>query len=223
MVGYSARAAAHYNPTSVIPYSIQSLLILLAPIFFAASVYMYLGRIIHAVGGEKHCIVPARFLIKIFVIADVVCFLIQVGGGGVLSNAKTASTVKLGENMILGGLILQIMIFGFFVVVTTYFQARMRGDAFAQSVTDLPWQRLLAGLYGVSALIIVRNVVRTIEYGQGSEGYLLTHEWTLYIFDALPMASVLAACLLWYRDTVGSRYWQKRSQGRAEQLEGFSS
>ena len=140
-----------------------------------------------------------------------------------LSNAKTSSAVKLGENMILSGLILQIIIFGFFVVVAANFQARMRGDASAQSVTGLPWQRLLAGLYAISALIIFRNVIRTIEYGQGSEAYLLTHEWNLYIFDALLMASVLATCLFWYRDTVGCRNWQKKSQGRAEQLEDFSS
>lgn len=129
----------------------------------------------------------------------------------------------MGENLILGGLILQIIIFGFFVVVAAVFQARMSGDASAQSVTGLPWQRLLAGLYAVSTLITVRNVVRTIEYGQGSEGYLLTHEWILYVFDALLMALVLATSLLWYRDAVGSRNWQKKSKGEATELGSLSS
>ena len=222
-VGYSARATAHYNPASTIAYAIQSLLILLAPIIFAASVYMYLGRIIHAVGGEKYCLVPARFLTKIFVVGDVVCFLVQAAGGGVLANAKTSLAVNMGEKVILAGLLLQIIVFGFFIVVGAIFQARMRDDASSQNVTGLPWQRSLAGLYAVSALITLRNVVRTIEYGQGSGSYLLTHEWTLYIFDALLMALALAICLLWYRGYVGSRNWQKKSQGRADPLKDISS
>ena len=183
---------------------------------------MYLGRIVHAVGGEKHCIVPARFVTRIFVIADIICFLIQAGGGGMLAKAKAASSVKLGENMILGGLILQIIMFGFFVVVAAIFQARRRRDTSAQGGSDLPWQRLLATLYGVSGLITLRNIIRTVEYGQGSEAYLLTHEWTLYLFDALLMATVLAICLFWYRDTVGSRNWQRKSLGSEELQEKVS-
>lgn len=71
IVGYGARVVAHYHPDATLPYAIQSLLILLAPIFFAASVYMFLGRIIFAIGEEKHCLVPARYLTKIFVCGDV--------------------------------------------------------------------------------------------------------------------------------------------------------
>ena len=27
-----------------------------------------------------------------------------------------------------------------------------------------------------------------VEYAQGTEGYSMTHEWTLYVFDGVPMA-----------------------------------
>lgn len=62
------------------PYVMQSLLILLAPAFFAASIYMVLGRIIHLVDGEAHSIIRAKWLTKIFVGGDVLSFLAQSSG-----------------------------------------------------------------------------------------------------------------------------------------------
>jgi RTA1 like protein len=45
-------------------------------------------------------------------------------------------------------------------------------------------------LYGVSGLIMVRSIFRVVEYLMGNDGYPLSHEWTLYIFDTLLMLSV---------------------------------
>lgn len=47
-------------------------------------------------------------------------------------------------------------------------------------------------LYAVSVLIMVRSVFRVIEYAMGYNGCLLKNERSLYIFDALPMFSVVA-------------------------------
>jgi hypothetical protein len=54
--------------------------ILLAPALFAASIYMILGRIILLVGGQEHSIIRPQWLTKIFVIGDVICFLLLAGG-----------------------------------------------------------------------------------------------------------------------------------------------
>ena len=205
-VGYGARAYAHYKVDSTIAYAVQSLFILLAPILFAASVYMYLGRIITAVEGEEYCLIRARFLTKIFVCGDIFCFLVQGSGGGLMSGAKTAPRLHLGENVILAGLVLQIVIFLFFCTIALAFHIRMRGNHTPGTIQNtIPWQRLLLGLYLVSVLITLRNVVRAIEYGMGQDGYFLEHEWTTYVFDAAPMAVVLAICMLWYNSGVGER------------------
>jgi len=42
-------------------------------------------------------------------------------------------------------------------------------------------------LYIVSMLIFVRSIVRVVEYLQGFEGYILSHEVFLYLFDGVPM------------------------------------
>ena len=214
VVGYGARVVAHYHITSTILYAIQSLLILLAPILFAASVYMYLKRIIFDVRGEGYCIVPARHLTKIFVTGDVLCFVVQGAGGGILAGAKNHSQENLGENVILTGLILQIVIFAFFIIVAAMFLLRMKSSAWktrreqaAAAVAILPWQRLLTSLYVMSFLIILRNTVRAVEYAMGSSGYLLRHEWITFVFDGACMILVLLISLSWYRGNVAAKYW----------------
>lgn len=205
IVGYSFRVYSHYNITSTTTYAIQSVLILLAPILFAASVYMYLGRIIVAVHGERQSIIPVKFLTKVFVAGDVLCFFIQGGGGGLMASADSSSTVKTGEKIILGGLVLQIVIFLFFIAIAWVWHTRMRGVSIDPARHSIPWQHLLISLYIVSILITFRNTVRTVEYGMGSSGYLLNHEWIIFVCDGAPMIIVLAFCLTWYRTDVGRR------------------
>lgn len=81
-VGYAGRAAsARQAPDfTLIPYIIQSLLLLLGPSFFAASIYMVLGRIIRLTGGERHSMIRPSWLTKIFVVGDVLSFFVQSGG-----------------------------------------------------------------------------------------------------------------------------------------------
>lgn len=81
-IGYIARAvSANQSPDySVMPYALQSLFILLAPSFFAASVYMILGRIIRQVDGNSNSLIRASRLTKIFVCGDILSFLIQSAG-----------------------------------------------------------------------------------------------------------------------------------------------
>ena len=58
----------------------QSLLLLVAPALFAASIYMVLGRIILLTDGEKNSLIRQKWLTKIFVAGDVLSFLVQSGG-----------------------------------------------------------------------------------------------------------------------------------------------
>jgi hypothetical protein len=56
----------------------------------------------------------------------------------------------------------------------------------------------MAMLYAVSAFIMVRSVFRVIEYVMGTDGYLLRHEWSLYVFDALLMLVTVGVFAWWY-------------------------
>lgn len=62
------------------PYIIQSALILIAPAFLAASIYMTLGRIIRMVHAEQYAVIRLSWMTKIFVTGDVLSFLMQASG-----------------------------------------------------------------------------------------------------------------------------------------------
>ena len=81
-IGYVGRSiSAKQSPNwSTNPYIVQSLLLLLAPALFAASIYMVLGRIILLTDGEDHSLIRARWLTKVFVTGDVLSFLAQSAG-----------------------------------------------------------------------------------------------------------------------------------------------
>jgi hypothetical protein len=53
------------------------------------------------------------------------------------------------------------------------------------------WRRYFWMLYVVSALVLVRNLVRIVEFVQGSDGAVASHEAYLYIFDAVLMSLVV--------------------------------
>lgn len=165
----------------------QSILLLVAPPIFASTVYMSLSRVIRSLNAQHISIVRPQWLTRIFVTSDVLCFLIQSSGGGLQA---TGSSMKLGQNIVLGGLILQVVIFGFFVAVSWNFHVRYSNKAGAGS-TALSWKRCMYSLYTASALILLRNTVRIVEYAQGYDGYIMGHEAFIYVFDAVPMLALM--------------------------------
>ncbi|KAH6680160.1 RTA1 like protein-domain-containing protein [Halenospora varia] len=193
VMGYAARAiSAQQTPNwTILPFILQTLLLLVAPALLAASIYMILGRIIVSIDGESHSIVKKRWLTRIFVVGDAVTFFIQAVGGGRMSSKGTNSSRELGSHIVIAGLLLQIVWFGFFVVVALVFHGRMRAMPTTLSHDpSLPWEKFLYVLYGTSTLIMVRSIVRTVEFGQGFSGAIQSSEWYLYVFDAVPMVAV---------------------------------
>lgn len=197
-IGYIGRVLSHYDSEGLGPFIMQSLLILLGPALFAASIYMTLGRIIRALQAESLAVVPVAWQTRLFVIGDVLSFLLQMVGGGIQA-AGTLDLLHLGEKIITAGLFVQIAFFGLFTVTSVVVNWRLRRHQTEKVIrNDIPWQRMLYMLYTVSALILIRSVFRVVEYIQGNAGYLLRNEIWLYIFDAVLMAVVMLVFLLYH-------------------------
>ncbi|XP_014560824.1 hypothetical protein COCVIDRAFT_88395 [Bipolaris victoriae FI3] len=196
--GYIARtmSAAESPNWTVGAYSASTILLLVAPALYAASVYMMLGRIILVTDGEHRSIIPKRWLTKIFVVGDVISFLMQGAGGGIMASG-TISALHTGENIIIGGLVVQILFFGCFMVTSVLWHTRMAKNPTTRILSgSIPWEMQLYSLYAASMLILVRSVFRLIEYAQGNNGYLISHEVFLYIFDSTLMW-ITMAILAW--------------------------
>ncbi|WZH47095.1 RTA1 like protein-domain-containing protein [Fusarium acuminatum] len=171
IVGYIGRA----KPDTLGAYIIQSIFLLVAPALFAASIYMELGRILTA----------------IFVTGDVISFFMQGGGGGMMSSDE-ADTPDTGETLIVAGLFVQIVFFGCFVITSALFHKRLRLVPTQKVLTNNPpYARHLIALYVTSVLIFIRSRVRVIEFIQGFDGFIISHEIFIYLFDAVPMLAVM--------------------------------
>ena len=81
-IGYIGRAiSCQQTPDWTLgPYIVSTILVLVAPALFAASIYMLLGRIICVTRAEKLSIIRPSRLTKIFVGGDVLSFLMQASG-----------------------------------------------------------------------------------------------------------------------------------------------
>jgi hypothetical protein len=164
---------------------------------------MSLGRIVLMVKGDDRLFIRRTWLTKIFVCGDVLAFMTQSTGASMLASAKDQDGVDAGNNIIIAGLWIQVAFFGLFVVASAVFHMRLAKGP-TQASRSRPWNKHLISLYIVSGLILVRSVMRCIEYMQGYNGYIcksravefevyaltilpVSHEAFLYVFDAAVM------------------------------------
>ncbi|OJD33697.1 rta1 domain protein [Diplodia corticola] len=198
LVSYAARAASATQKKdrwSMEPYLIQSTFLLVAPTFFATSIYSTFGRIIAVTDGDAYALIKKRWVAIFFVLADVFALLMQAVGGGLMAMGSTDPTrFNLGQHTIVGGLIVQLVVYCLFFVSVATFYRRLSTlpSAKRQKHARIDWHRHLTTLFVVSILLMVRSLFRILEYAQGHDGYLYRHEAFTYVFDALPMALTMA-------------------------------
>ncbi|CAD6622197.1 HN1_G0002580.mRNA.1.CDS.1 [Saccharomyces cerevisiae] len=190
IVGYIGRALSSSNPEKITPYIIQSILLLVAPALIAATIYMIFGRLLHVMRCESLMLVSARFGTTFFVVGDVISFFLQAAGGGLMS--KEGST-KIGSGIITAGLFVQVIFFGFFIINEIRFTMAVKKRCSFYEYVSRKWIFVNATLLLSSVLILLRSIVRIIEFIQGFNGYIISHEYFIYVFDAVPMLLVIIA------------------------------
>jgi hypothetical protein len=111
------------------------------------------------------------------------------------------SLALAGEKVVIAGLALQVLTFIVFLVACIDFHIRMGAKCTPSSTSSTDpsypsnWRSMMRTLYALSGLILFRCIFRLIEYAMGNAAYLIAHEWTLYVFDAVPMFLVLVLFL----------------------------
>jgi ABC-type multidrug transport system fused ATPase/permease subunit len=114
--------------------------------------------------------------------------------------------MKLGEHVIIVGLFIQIIFFGFFVVILVIFHKRIVANPTTGSIAcTVNWKRYLFILYFASAMIMIRCIYRVVEYIQGQTGAFQHHEYYAYMFDALLMFQVMIVFMIFHSSQILSR------------------
>ncbi|KAH8148533.1 uncharacterized protein LAJ45_07244 [Morchella importuna] len=191
--GYATRVLSQADVFSRGLFIAQFSLVVLAPVLIAAASYILFGRLLETVlpGGRnaRSLGVPARWVTWIFLTGDITSFVLQGIGAGIMSGASGGTNMKkmnTGRDVMLTGLAVQIVTFGFFIAATVRFDFKSRSLA-TLGLARPRWRILLWALYASSVLIMVRSCYRVAEFSQGWTGYLASHEVYFYCLEALPM------------------------------------
>lgn len=197
--GYYGRAWSHEDQTEISSWALQEMLIMCAPPLIAATIYMFLGRLIRALDAEHLSSIRPKWLTPIFVINDIICFLTQIAGAGVQVTGDQR-VMSIGKKATLAGLIFSLIVFCFFVLVGAVFHRRCNRDppGILLKNPQLTWQPYMWAMYIACFVIMLRNLIRTIQFGSGKESTLNTKEAIIYVFDAVPMLLAVAVLLVYH-------------------------
>ncbi|KAL4926809.1 RTA1 domain-containing protein [Aspergillus undulatus] len=225
-VGYIARTVSTQDTSARTVYVLQFALLILAPVLMAGALYVLFGRIIFLVVPKDQrtfriCWVPPRWVTPIFVGFDVAALMLQLIGAVMITSGDGTSQEDIGnfnrgQDLALVGVIVQIVAFGVFTVAAIRFNftskafvkaapESLQGDAdgeFAMGVHDKPrnpkWPHLLRVVNFSTIMILIRSIFRLLEFTESRGGYIATHEWPFYIFDAVPIFPCVALFVWWH-------------------------
>ncbi|WEW56309.1 hypothetical protein PRK78_001752 [Emydomyces testavorans] len=199
VAGYATRCASVKQTDSIPLYATSASLVVVAPVFICASLYMLMGRLICAgipeVKSQQRVFgIAPRWLPRIFVTSDIISFLTQASGSGIASAGNWKGSQKeAGTDILIGGLALQLTTFSLFLAIVFRFHQRVN---VLRGRVDGNLKKVLTGIYIAGFFIWVRCVYRLVEFVLGIDGYPFSHEWCLYVLEACPM--LFALCALGY-------------------------
>ncbi|OJJ51782.1 hypothetical protein ASPZODRAFT_12589 [Penicilliopsis zonata CBS 506.65] len=189
-VTYIFRVLSILSPASYADYAAWFVIILVAPLWTNAFVYMVMGRMVWNFTDDARLvrIRPWRFGM-FFVILDVIAFVVQVYGAAQASgNNVSYNTMMTGLHIYMAGVGVQQLFVLVFIGCAVGFHRKILRQGRHDSRQALV---LLYVLYACLALITLRIVFRLCEYSQGIKSSIPRHEAFQYCLDSLPMLFAL--------------------------------
>jgi hypothetical protein len=108
-VGYIGRVIMNDNPWSDIGFNIQIVLLIFAPSFLAAGIYLTLKHIVIQFGSEWSRLRPAWYT-YIFIGCDITSLAMQSAGGALAATADPGDSLQdVGTNLMIAGIIFQVV------------------------------------------------------------------------------------------------------------------
>ena len=200
VIGYYERIAIHNNPFNGDAFLGSLVTLTIAPAFLTASIYLCLGRIVN-VYGEHLSTFKSRIYTIVFCSFDFLCLVLQAAGGAIASTGKTQQSSDLGKNIMLAGLIFQVIALIAFLIAGTEFGLKVvknkgRWNAKYQDVVrSLLFKCFLVGLLTATITILVRSIFRCVElFGGFNSDLFRGHEAVFMIFEGL-MIVIATTCL----------------------------
>ncbi|ERS95305.1 hypothetical protein HMPREF1624_08183 [Sporothrix schenckii ATCC 58251] len=189
LLTYIFRTISIQTPASFGDYAAWFVLVLIAPLWTNAFAYMVFGRLVYNYTPDRKLWgVPASRFGLLFVVLDIIAFVIQVYGAATASaNGIPEDEVLRDLHVYMGGVGVQLL----FILICSVFGIKlwtvMRREAKQSPRALRPALLLLYVQFAVLALIIIRIIFRIVEYASGLKSSIPNHEAFQYALDTLPM------------------------------------
>ncbi|TGO18828.1 hypothetical protein BTUL_0007g00460 [Botrytis tulipae] len=197
---YIFRVASIKIPASFGDYAAWFILILIAPLFTNAFIYMVMGRMVwnYVTDATIWKVTAWRFGLY-FVILDIVALIIQVyGAAAASSDTATSSQILDGLHVYMIGVGIQQFFIFVFLFFAFKFHQTLRDQSRRKIYTPRQAWSLLYALYAVILLITIRIIFRLVEYSQGLKSSIPNHEAFQYSLDSVPMLFALVILNIFY-------------------------
>ncbi|KAG1807761.1 RTA1 like protein-domain-containing protein [Suillus variegatus] len=194
-VGLFMRIPMATNPNSLPIFMVQELLILIPPAAYLAFNYILYRRFIVNCVDRRYSWIKPEKVIRCILISDIMTASIQGAGGG-LEASTNATSVKLGADIVLTGLILQIVSFAFFMILVVHVWHGINRNGLL--FREKPWRKILWTWMFSSTAYMIRYIYRVTEFSQGNGGYLITHEIYFYLLDSLPLLIGICVYIIYW-------------------------
>lgn len=224
IIGYVGRIMLNKNPFIMNNFLINLIPLTIAPALFTAGIYLCLTRVITAIGSENSRLKPKMYT-YVFIGFDLLALILQAIGGGMAATAKDKKGSKLGADIMIAGLVSQVISMVFFLIVWGDFALRVRRNKLSGALarTQPPLYDSLRAtkafrffqwsLFLATILIFVRCIYRVAELWEGFSGHLANDEATFMIFEGPLIILALTAMTVFHPGRVFDDLWVPAGKG----------
>lgn len=145
--------------------------------------------------ANKHSLISTRWMTKLYILIDLACLFSQLAGT-VMPASGDAHLIELSRKVIFGGLLVQLAALIFFCYMTWHTSRGISKHEKFWKNANVSWKNHFRVIFVAASLVLVRSLIRAIEYGQGEHGTIISSEVFIYLFDASLMWMVMVLFLV---------------------------
>jgi hypothetical protein len=190
-VGYGGRLMLYNDPFDDNGFIIQICCLIISPAFVSAGIYLTLKHIVINF-GEQWSRLPPVWYTRIFITGDILSLVLQGAGGGLASTADNGSSMQdTGTNMMIAGVIFQVVIlafFGYFLAEYTLRTYRRRDQLSVESIElfhATSFRCFMAAIIVAYVGILVRCIYRIPELTGGWRSELMRNEPEFIVLEGV--------------------------------------
>ena len=171
-------------------YVAMQCLLIIPPSFLALVQYITLAKVVSLVRmryPDRKLLVKPKLVIWGFFAMEITALACQGAGAGLSVSTKGVSNLNSGRILLLLGLVALVVLILCYLLTAIYVNLSPR-----YAIKSSPnMRKLFPVLYTCTSLLLIRNIFRLVEFGQGFEGAIASQEKYFYGFDALIIILIL--------------------------------